>query len=64
MRRRKLGEVSYNPFMSFQAFCPTCKKSVSVETVLSIAEWKAKIAAGESIEIMHTTASGDHSLVC
>jgi hypothetical protein len=46
--------------MFFHAFCPTCKKSVSAETTLSIAEWKAKIAAGESLELTHTTPSGNH----
>jgi hypothetical protein len=50
----------YNAFMFLQAFCPTCQKSVAIETTLSVAEWKAKTGAGESLEIMHTTPSGDH----
>jgi hypothetical protein len=46
--------------MTFQAYCPDCKKTVGALTILKTSELKRALEADSDVRVMHPTPKGDH----
>ncbi len=46
--------------MTFQAYCPDCKKTVGALTILNTSELKRALETDSDVRVMHPTPKGDH----
>jgi hypothetical protein len=46
--------------MTFQAYCPDCKKTVGALTILNATELKRALETDSDVRVMHPTPKGDH----
>jgi hypothetical protein len=46
--------------MTFQAYCPDCKKTVGALTILKTSELKRALETDSDVRVMHPTPKGDH----
>ena len=46
--------------MTFQAYCPDCKKTVGALTILNTSEVKRALETDSDVRVMHPTPKGDH----
>jgi hypothetical protein len=46
--------------MTFQAYCPDCKKTVGALTILKTSEVKRALETDSDVRVMHPTPKGDH----
>ena len=45
--------------MTFQAYCPDCKKTVGALTILKTSELKRALELDSDVRVMHPTPKGD-----
>jgi hypothetical protein len=46
--------------MTFQAYCPDCKKTVGALTMLNTSAIKRALETDSDVRVMHPTPKGDH----
>jgi hypothetical protein len=46
--------------MTFEAYCPDCKKTVGALTILKTSELKRALETDSDVRVMHPTPKGDH----
>ena len=46
--------------MTFQAYCPDCKKTVDALTILNTSQLKRALETDSDVRVMHPTPKGDH----
>jgi hypothetical protein len=46
--------------MTFQAYCPDCKKTVGALTMLNTSGLKRAFETDSDVRVMHPTPKGDH----
>jgi hypothetical protein len=46
--------------MTFEAYCPDCKKTVGALTILNTSELKRALETDSDVRVMHPTPKGDH----
>jgi hypothetical protein len=46
--------------MTFQAYCPDCKKTVGALAILNTSELKRALETDSDVRVMHPTPKDDH----